>query len=119
MASIMAFSTIKFTDDEKKQLFEEVDVVIRKAYSSKNMLLIEVPEGNYDKDAANFVTFLIYTPPAKKEQQRREIIQDLEKVLLNVVGHRIPEAHSVVLFKNHRGDDAGWKGTMHIDNGIY
>ncbi len=118
MATVIAVTSLQFTQEQKKQFIDKtVDAVcdsLNLSRKFRSIMLIPLEENCYCENVAGQITFFVYSAPNKTVEQKRELVKQLNQVMLDIVGYQ-GEMKVVVIIKEHTSENCGVDGVLRID----
>lgn len=119
MATVIAITTLKLSDDQKKTLVKRTGEAVCNSLGLADkfksiMLLPPLPDECYSENIQNQITFFVYSAPNKTTEQKRELMKQLNQVMLDLVGYQ-GEMKVVVIIKEHPDHNVGVDGVLRED----
>lgn len=118
MATVVAVTSIKFTDEQKKQFIDKtVGAVCESLNLSRkfrSIMLIPLGDNCYCENVKGQITFFVYSAPNKTVEQKRELVKRLNQVMLDLVGYQ-GVMKVVVIIKEHSDENCGVDGILRVD----
>lgn len=118
MATVIAVTSLKFTEEQKKQFIDKtVDAVcdsLNLSRKFRSIMLIPLEENCYCENVEGQITFFVYSAPNKTVDQKRELVKQLNQVMLDIVGYR-GVMKVIVIIKEHSSENCGVDGVLRID----
>ena len=118
MATIVGYTTIKFTDEEMadfvSRIGEAVVTALELPPQMKDVTIINVPEANHTVKPYGHITFFAYTAPGKSVEKKRAMIRGVQDTVDEFFGDRA-QVRTVVIIKEHSDENVGVGGVLRAD----
>lgn len=119
MATIVAYTAIDFTEEQKKALCHEVEKGASEAFEidisiTELMLMPVIPEECHGPSVTNQITYFVYTAPNKTDDQKRRLVKNLYDATVRVAG-KLGKNKVIVIIKEHTNNNVGVDGVLKSD----
>ena len=119
MATVTAITTLTLTKEQQRTLVKKTGEAVCNALGlgekfKSIMLLPPLPSECYSENIQDQITFFIYSAPNKTTEQKRELMKQLNQVMLDLVGYK-GEMKVVVIIKEHPDCNVGVDGILRED----
>lgn len=118
MATIVGFTSIKFTDDELRRYITAIEEATIESLNLppqlKNVTILHVPETNLSVKPNPSINFWAYTAPGKPIEAKRAFVRAIQDVTDKFFEGK-PQVRTVVIIKEHADENVGVVGVLRAD----
>lgn len=119
MATIIGVTALSLTKEEQKALCAGVAKGVCDAFQldinvSSMMLLPSLPEENHGPSVTDQITYFIYTAPNKTDEQKRQLVKNVQDATVAVTGYK-GKGKVIVIIKEHADNNVGVDGVLRLD----
>lgn len=117
MATIIATTSVSFTDEESEKFVKMIGDTAVKAFelppTLRDVYLYPIPSCRQTPHENGQITFFVYTAPGKSVECKRAMVQGIQRTVDEFFGER--KVTAVVIIKEHPDENVGAGGTLRLD----
>lgn len=117
MATVIATTSIQFTDEESKAFVKIIGEVAVKAFrlpaTLRDVYLYTIPACRQTPHENGQITFFIYTAPGKSVEYKRDMVQGIQGAVNEFFKEK--KVNAVVIIKEHADENVGAGGVLRLD----
>lgn len=117
MATIIATTSVSFTDEESREFVKVVADTAIEAFrlppTMRDVYLYPIPTWRQTPHEQGQITFFVYTAPGKPVEYKRDLIQGMQKMADTFFKEK--KVNTVVIIKEHPDENVGAGGVLRLD----
>lgn len=119
MATMLAYTAIDLTADQKRALCAGVEKGASEAFNidvriTELMIMPVIPPECHGPSASGQITYFVYTAPNKTDDQKRQLVKNLYDATVAVTGS-LEKSKVIVIIKEHANHNVGVDGVLKCD----
>lgn len=117
MASIVAYTTLQLTDEQKKAYFKDLGTAATESFQIgpqfRSVMWCPLPHENFHEHEGDLLNLFVYTAPDKTTEMKRELVRRIKEV--NDKHFAGKKVNCVAIIKIHGDENVGVNGVLRWD----